>query len=235
MVPSETNCSAEMFERIVPAYDMLNHLLSFGLDFYWRRKAVACLDGQENISLVDLATGTGDVLIALLQRRNDIRKAVGLDISKKMLAACKKKLNHSGLDNRAVLVQGDARHTSFEDNSFGAVTMAFGIRNMPDVPSVLKEILRILMPAGKVIILEFVLPEGRIVRSIYRLYLRSLLPVIGGAVSGEYQPYRYLGRSIESFYSPFEFTRCMINAGFENVAVQLLSPGVACIYSATKP
>jgi len=235
MVPSDTNCVAEMFGRIAPTYDLLNHLLSFGQDYFWRRKVAACLDEHKNIMLADLATGTGDILIALLRRRNDIESVVGLDISGKMLAVCKKKLNRLGLGNQAVLIRGDASHTPFEDNSFNVVTMAFGVRNMPDVPAALKEIRRILTPAGKMLILEFTLPASRIVRVMYLLYLKILLPVIAGGVSGDYQPYRYLGRTIESFCSPFEFTRCMIDAGFENVAVQPLSLGAAYIYTAAKP
>lgn len=226
---------AGMFSRIALKYDLVNHILSFGQDYFWRRKVAACLDTHKNITLADLATGTGDILVSLLRRRADIARALGIDISNEMLAVCKKKLTRLSLDNRAELIRCDAAHTPFDDNSFDVVTMAFGIRNMPDVPAALTEIRRILTPAGKAVILEFALPANRIVRSMYLLYLKSILPVVGGAVSGDYRPYRYLSRTIESFYSPFELTRCMIDAGFEDVAVQPLSLGVAYIYSAVKP
>lgn len=235
IVSSDADRLVGMFGSIAPTYDFLNHLLSFGQDYFWRRKVVACLDAHKNITLADLATGTGDILVSLLRRRTNIARALGLDISGEMLTVCKKKLSRLGLDNRAELIRGDAAHTPFDDNSFDVVTMAFGIRNMPDVPAALTEIRRILRPAGKAVILEFALPPNRIVRSMYLPYLKILLPVIGAAVSGHYQPYRYLSRTIESFYSPFELTRCMIDAGFENVALQPLSLGVAYIYSAAKP
>ncbi|MDD5328306.1 MAG: bifunctional demethylmenaquinone methyltransferase/2-methoxy-6-polyprenyl-1,4-benzoquinol methylase UbiE [Phycisphaerae bacterium] len=235
MTPGETNFAADMFGLIAPVYDFLNHLLSFGQDYFWRRKAASYLDEYKNITLIDLATGTGDILTALLRRRNDIKRAVGLDISKEMLTVCRKKLNWLDFSDKVELICGDASRTPFEDNSFDAVTMAFGIRNMPDVPAVLKEIRRILKPAGKMLILEFAIPSNLFIRNIYLLYLKILLPLIAGLVSGDSRPYRYLGRSIESFYSPSEFLDCMIDAGFENAAVRPLSLGVACIYSAVKP
>lgn len=226
---------AGMFDRIAPRYDLVNHIASLGQDYLWRRKVAACLDTHKNITLADLAAGTGDILVSLMRRRTNIARALGIDISGEMLTVCKKKLSRLGLDNRAELIRCDAAHTPFDDNSFDAVTMAFGIRNMPDVPAALREIRRILTPAGKAVILEFALPVNRIVRSMYLLYLKSILPVVGGALSGDYLPYRYLAKTIESFYSPFEFTRCIIDAGFEDVAVQPLSLGVAYIYSAEKP
>jgi len=224
---------AHMFDRIAPTYDRLNHLLSLGMDFSWRRRAVGQFDRDAG-AVIDLATGTGDLLIALLRARPDLTGAVGLDASENMLAICRAKLDRRRLGNRATLVCGDAAATSFDDATFDAVTMAFGLRNMPDVAEMLAEMYRTLKPGGTAVILEFSLPPNRLLRRCYLLYLRLAVPLVGVLVSGDKQAYRYLNTSIERFAQPEHVLRMMQQAGFSSVAAIPLTFGVASIYRGNK-
>jgi len=223
-----------MFNRIAPTYDLLNHLLSFGRDFSWRRKAVRCIGNDGPLRVVDLATGTADLLIALLREHPHIVDAVGLDCSEEMLAVGRDKLRRYGLAARGRLVQGDATQTSFADGSFDVVTMAFGIRNTPDPRATLDEIHRLLAPGGVAVILEFSLPANTVVRWGYLAHLRLVVPLIGALVSGDRRAYRYLNQSIESFHGPADFCTMMEQAGFHDVSAQPLTAGVASIYRGSK-
>lgn len=223
-----------MFDRIAPTYDLLNHLLSAGRDYAWRRRVAGQLQGRGALHLIDLATGTGDLLISLLQRCPGIVRAVGLDISAPMLGLCREKLRRRGLLERAELVCADASATALSGETFDVVTMAFGIRNTVDAGGTLGEIHRLLKPGGAALILEFSLPENRAVRWCYLKYLRSVVPWIGAAVSGDRRAYRYLDESIESFYRPQAFSSLMRRMGFREVSVIPLTLGVASIYQGTK-
>jgi demethylmenaquinone methyltransferase/2-methoxy-6-polyprenyl-1,4-benzoquinol methylase len=229
--PSEVG---PMFDRIAPTYDLLNHLLSLGRDYAWRRRVVGQLPGQEALRIIDLATGTGDLLIALLRRCPNVVKATGLDISDRMLAVCREKLRARGLAGRAELVRADASATPLPAGTFDVVTMAFGIRNTADVAATLAEIHRLLKPGGTTLILEFSLPANRLVQWCYLRYLRQVVPWIGRAVSGDGQAYRYLNESIEGFHRPQAFSALMRQAGFREAAVIPLTFGVASIYRGTK-
>jgi demethylmenaquinone methyltransferase/2-methoxy-6-polyprenyl-1,4-benzoquinol methylase len=223
-----------MFDRIAPTYDLLNHLLSAGRDYAWRRRVTEQLRSGEPLHLIDLATGTGDLLISLLQRRPSIVRAVGLDISERMLDLCREKLRRGRLLERAALVCADASATSLSGDAFDVVTMAFGIRNTPDAAATLGEIHRLLKPGGTALVLEFSLPENRAVRWCYLKYLRSVVPWLGGAISGDRRAYRYLDKSIESFYRPEAFSSLLRQTGFREVSVIPLTFGVASIYEGTK-
>lgn len=223
-----------MFDRIAPTYDLLNHLLSLGCDYAWRRRVVAQLPGDEALQILDLATGTGDLLIAMLQRRPNVVKATGLDLSDPMLALCREKLQARGLTERTDLVRADAAATLFPAGTFDVVTMAFGIRNTPDAAATLAEIHRLLKPGGRTLILEFSLPANGLVRWCYLGYLRSVVPWIGRAISGDRQAYRYLNTSIEGFHRPAAFVALMGQAGFRDVTAIPLTLGVASIYRGTK-
>lgn len=224
-----------MFDRISRTYDLLNHLLSLGRDFSWRRTTIRSLDSRGDFRILDLATGTGDMLIALMRHRPDVTRATGLDISEKMLAVCRAKLAKRDLLNRAELVCGDASRTPFTDGTFDAVTMAFGIRNTPDAGATLREIHRVLKPGGVTAILEFSLPTCPVTRWFYLRYLRWIVPPVGSLVSGDRHAYRYLNESIEGFQQPAEFCRLMQEAGFREISATPLTFGVASIYRGVKP
>jgi len=227
-------CLGRMFDRIAPTYDLLNHVLSFGFDLSWRRKAARCIDGRVPIQILDLATGTGDLLIALLRERSNVTRVVGLDCSEAMLRVGREKIHNRGLSARAELVQGDATKTSLAGGSFDAVTMGFGIRNTPDARATLDEIHRLLKPGGMAVILEFSLPANRIVRWGYLAHLRFIVPLIGAVVSGDRRAYRYLNQSIEAFHGPTAFCAMMEQAGFHDVSATPLTGGVASIYKGSK-
>ncbi|MHC4745306.1 MAG: ubiquinone/menaquinone biosynthesis methyltransferase, partial [Planctomycetota bacterium] len=180
---SSENAVGKMFDRIAPTYALLNHILSFGLDFSWRRRLAESIEKDRPIELLDLATGSGDLLISILRRRANISKATGLDISEKMLEVCRRNLEKAKLAERATPIQADAARTGLADNSFDAATMAFGIRNVPEPNETLAEIFRVLRPGGEALILEFSLPSNRLVRGIYLVYLRRIVPFIGRVIS----------------------------------------------------
>ncbi len=225
-----------MFNRIAPRYDLLNHLLSFGQDFFWRRKVAKYLNSSGNgkLEILDLATGTGDLLISLFRENPNITKAVGLDISENMLAICREKINSHKLTEHISLIQADAAAIPFAENSFDAVTIAFGIRNTTDTFETLKEMHRILRPGGISLILEFSLPANRILRKCYLFYLRRFVPLLGRVVSGDNHAYRYFGKTVENFYGADDFCALMKEAGFLNVQANQLTAGVVCIYSGYK-
>jgi len=225
----------EMFGRIAPRYALLNHILSFGLDFSWRRKLAKTLDGNRPIEVLDLATGSGDLLISMLRKRANISKAVGLDISEKMLEVCRRNIERANLTDRTALIQGDAGRTGLGESSFDVVTMAFGIRNVPDPSQTLGEIVRLLRPSGTALILEFSLPASRILRSIYLVYLRHIVPIVGWLVSRDKAAYRYLNTTIESFYRTCDIPDLMKKAGFANIATKPLTFGTVSLYSGSKP
>lgn len=227
-------CMGRMFDRIAPTYDLLNRLLSFGRDVAWRRRAARCLGDRGPIRVLDLATGTADLPIALLREYPHVGDIVGLDCSEEMLRVGREKIGRCGLSGRVRLVRGDATSAPFADASFDAVTMAFGIRNTPDAMRTLDEIHRLLSPGGTVVILEFSLPGNPVVRGGYLAYLRWVIPVIGALVSRDRQAYRYLNQSIEAFHGPAAFCAMMEQAGFRDVSATPLTGGVASIYKGSK-
>ncbi len=223
-----------MFDRIAPTYDLLNHLLSAGRDYSWRRRVMEQVRGRDALHVIDLATGTADLLISLLRGCPTIEKATGLDISERMLARGREKLRTRGFAERVELVCADAAATSFPNDTFDAATMAFGIRNTPNPAVTLDEIHRILKPGGLALILEFSLPANRVLRWCYLKYLRFVVRWIGAAISRDRDAYRYLDESIEAFYRPEAFAALMRQAGFHEVSAIPLTFGVASIYKGTK-
>ncbi|MGB2864665.1 MAG: bifunctional demethylmenaquinone methyltransferase/2-methoxy-6-polyprenyl-1,4-benzoquinol methylase UbiE [Sedimentisphaerales bacterium] len=230
-----SNPVGQMFDHIAPAYDILNHLFSFGLDFFWRRRLTDAVVKNEKLRVLDLATGTGDVLISLLRRNSNITEAVGLDISENMLALCRRKIARHKLTDRVSLVRADVATSGLGNESFDVVTMGFGIRNTPDAFKTLTEIHRLLKQGGTAMILEFSMPANRILRGCYLLYLRFFVPLLGRLLSGDNHAYRYLDKSIESFHRSDNFCNLMQKAGFSNVCAAPLTFGVACLYQGTRP
>ena len=229
-----SNPVGQMFDRIAPAYDRLNHLFSFGRDFSWRRRLAGAVNKNEKLRILDLATGTGDVLISLLSGNSDIAEAVGLDISENMLAVCRRKIARRKLAGRIKLVRADVTANGLPGESFDAVTMGFGIRNTADAFKTLTEIHRLLKEGGTAFILEFSMPANRIIRGFYLFYLRFFVPLLGRLLSGDNHAYRYLDTSIENFHRADDFCRLMQKAGFSNISATPLTFGVACLYQGTK-
>ncbi|MBW7989396.1 MAG: bifunctional demethylmenaquinone methyltransferase/2-methoxy-6-polyprenyl-1,4-benzoquinol methylase UbiE [Planctomycetes bacterium] len=231
---SSADAVCRMFDSIAPYYVLLNHVLSFGWDFLWRRKLANAVNKEKQLKVLDLATGTGDLLISLLRRNPNITEAVGLDISENMLALCRERIAKHKLTDRVSLVRSDAADSGLSEESFDVVTMGFGIRNTPDAFKTLCEIHRILKQGGRVLILEFSLPSNRIIRKCYLLYLRNFVPLLGRLLSGDKNAYRYLNTSVEKFYSVDDFSSLMRKAGFEDISAAALTFGVVCIYKASK-
>lgn len=229
-----SNTVGQMFDRIAPAYDRLNHLFSFGRDFSWRRRLADAVDKNEKLRVLDLATGTGDVLMTLLDRNPNIAEAVGLDISENMLALCRSKITRHKLTGRVSLVCADATASGLAGETFDVVTMGFGIRNTPDAFKTLTEIHRLLKQGGTTLILEFSMPANRILRNCYLFYLRFFVPLLGRLLSGNNHAYRYLDTSIEKFHRSDDFCRLMQKAGFSDISAKPLTFGVASLYQGTR-
>ncbi len=226
--------SWKIFDAISPSYDLLNRLLSLGLDRHWRRQLKKFLPRRSDQRLLDLATGTADVLLILVRHGRYVAEATGIDLAEKMLAIGRKKVARAGLSDKISLVAADARHIPFDANKFDAVTMAFGIRNVEDPLQVLREMHRVLTKGGRALILEFSLPENRALRALHLRYLRKVVPAVGGLISGHSEAYRYLNRTIEQFPYGGAFCAIMQDAGFSNPKAHLLLGGIATIYVGEK-
>jgi demethylmenaquinone methyltransferase/2-methoxy-6-polyprenyl-1,4-benzoquinol methylase len=215
----------KMFNAIAHRYDLLNHLLSFGLDIHWRRKAISKIDRHTSSGRVlDLACGTGDFAHETAKRRS--MKVVGADIALGMLKVSRKKRN----PGRVMLLNADGEQLPLRDHCFEAVTIAFGIRNMGDMQAALSEMHRILEPEGQCIILEFSLPRLRILRAVYLLYFNHVLPLAGRLVSGHQDAYSYLPASVDAFPEKEQFVELMKKSGFTGIEYWSLMAGVAVIY-----
>jgi demethylmenaquinone methyltransferase/2-methoxy-6-polyprenyl-1,4-benzoquinol methylase len=225
---------AGMFDRIAPAYDRLNRILSFGQDVFWRRRAARCLDLPANAQVLDLAVGTGDLLMAVLHAHPSVRGATGIDLSPAMLERCERKLVQRGLREKVTLQAGDAMNLPLEDSLFDGITMGFGIRNLSNRLKGLQEMHRVLKPGGTLAILEFAWPKTRWLRALYTIHLRLMVPVVGGLLSGHRGAYRYLNQTIEGFDRPAAFCSLMEQAGFHDVAVTLFSGGIVGLYRGRK-
>ena len=213
-----------MFDRVAPRYDQANHLLSLGRDFFWRRRAVEIVAQWNPPCILDLASGSGDLALAL-QRKLPRARITAVDFSSEMLAIARDK----GV--RDVLV-ADALQLPLADQSFDAVTVAFGLRNMMDWAAALREVRRILTSHGRLLILDFSLPVNPIVRAGYRFYLHKVLPHFCRLITREKDAYQYLGASIENFPNGRAMCELIETAGFRNANAELLTGGIVTIYTA---
>ena len=220
---------AVMFDRISPKYDALNHLLSFNIDKVWRKKTAKAVAKSHPNTILDLATGTADLAIAMA-KRNPQAHILGMDISEKMLDIGKEKVMHQNLANQIELRLGDAASLPFEDDSFDAITVAFGVRNFEDLGKGLSEISRVLKPGGQAVILEFSMPERFPVKQLYRFYFRRLLPFIGKLISKDNSAYAYLPASVERFPKPKAFLELLAQHGLIRGTVRPLTFGIATLY-----
>lgn len=224
----------KMFDRIAARYDLLNRLLSFRRDVAWRKLMARAIGDGENLRVLDVATGTGDVLLTVLRQCPRVSLAVGLDPSGNMLLVGGGKLDAQHTPAATGLVQGDASDLPIPDEAFHAVTCAFGIRNMPDMARALSEMGRVLRPGGRLVILEFSTPSNPFMRLPYLLYFRHVLPRVGAFISGDRQAYRYLNRSAEAFPMGHAFCEMMSGAGLREARFTALTFGAVCLYEAVK-
>lgn len=230
---SRPDGSGSMFDRIARKYDLLNRINSLGLDQGWRRRTVEVVAPKPSDRILDLATGTADLAIALAKRADDVR-VVGLDPSTNMLDIGRKKVSDHGLDGLVDLVEGDAQRIDRPEESYDAVTMAFGIRNVPDRLAALREIRRVLVSGGRLAILELSEPKNGFMAALARIHVHHIVPVTGALISGPSE-YRYLKDSIRAFPAPETFCQTIEQAGFVDVGFEPLSFGACVLFTARAP
>lgn len=225
--------SPDMFTGISRRYELGNHILSFGLDMLWRKRLVKLVAKNDPNNVLDVATGTGDVAFALATIPS-IQHITGVDPSSGMLQRAneRKRKKFPEENDTIIFVEGDAQNLSMKDASVDAITISFGIRNVPNVQKALEEFSRVLKQGGGLYILEFSLPENRFIRKGYLLYLRFVLPIIGGVVTGNRQAYTYLNKTIEEFPKSADVVASIKEAGFKNVQVTRMLFGAVKIYEA---
>lgn len=221
-----------LFDSIARTYDFLNHFLSGGMDFYWRRQALKFLGNPLPGLILDVACGTGDFAIAAA--KYGCKSVVGIDISESMLKIAREKINREILNGTIELVRGNAENLPFENCKFDAIIVAFGVRNFYDLSMGLSEMRRVLKDEGKFIILEFSKPKNFIFSIIYFFYFKYVLPLIGKIVSKNYFAYRYLPETVASFPEREDFKNILQRIGFKNITYELLTFGIVTIYSGTK-
>lgn len=222
----------EMFDTISKNYDGLNRVISFGIDVKWRKKVVKLVGDTNPKTVLDIATGTADLAINLA--KTSAERIVGLDISPGMLEVGKQKIKKKELDSKIEMVLGDGEKLPFEDNSFDAITVAFGVRNFENLEQGLQEIYRVLKPKGIFVVLETSVPTKTPYKQFYRLYSGRILPVIGKLFSKDNAAYGYLSESAAAFPFGENFNNILRKIGFINVKDKPQTFGVASIYTATK-
>jgi len=224
---------AKMFDDIAFRYDFLNHFLSAGIDVKWRKKAIRILADSHPKKILDVATGTADMAIMASAILNPER-ITGIDISEGMLEIGRKKIQKLGLQDKIELLKGDSETISFNDNSFDAVTVAFGVRNFEHLENGLKEIHRVLKPGGKLVVLEFSRPKMYGTKLLYNLYMKIVAPNMGKLFSKNRNAYQYLDESIKKFPEGKNFTNILDNLGYKNTYGKPLSLGICSIYCGEK-
>lgn len=222
----------EMFDNISSNYDGLNRVMTFGIDQSWRRKVVELVKKSGAKNIIDIATGTGDLAIMLSQIEHS--RITGLDISSGMLEIGKHKIKELGLSNRIDMTLGDSERLPFEDNSFDAATVSYGVRNFEDLDQGLTEISRILKPGGILVVLETSVPTKFPFKQGYNLYSKTFLPLIGKLFSKDKKAYSYLSESAKSFPFGKEFVSILLENGFTQAEDLPVTMGVSTIYLATK-
>lgn len=229
--PRPSGGSGAMFDNIADRYDLLNRIISLGIDQSWRRKTVDALQLGEGAHALDLATGTGDLAL-MIARRAPAARVTGVDPSTGMLGVGTSKVVRAGLTDRIELLTGDAEDLPFPDNTFDGTTIAFGIRNVPDRQKGLREMARVTKAGGKIAILELSEPKGGFVAPFARFHVHTLVPWLGSLLSGK-KEYRYLQKSIAAFPPAREFAETMKSCGLDVLQVTPLTFGVAHLYVAT--
>ncbi len=224
---------AAMFNKIAYRYDFLNRFLSAGIDVSWRKKAVIQLKALQPKFILDVATGTGDVAI-LAERMLHPVKVTGIDISEGMLDIGRKKLEKLGVQNKVELLAGDSETISFDDNTFDAITVAFGVRNFQNLEKGLTEMLRVLRPGGKLVVLEFSRPKQPVFKTVYNMYMKTIAPGFGKLIAKNKDAYEYLNESVQKFPEGADFIEILNKAGYKSTYCKTLTLGICSIYCASK-
>jgi demethylmenaquinone methyltransferase / 2-methoxy-6-polyprenyl-1,4-benzoquinol methylase len=225
---------AGMFDRIAARYDLLNHLLSAGIDRRWRARAIQSLRLQADDVVLDLCTGTADLAIAAAREPARIRCVVGIDFAGGMLDVARAKIAHARLDRCVAVAQADATRVPIGTGAVDAVTIAFGIRNVEDMAAVCREMHRVLAPGGRLAVLEFAVPSVPLFGPAYAWYLHRVLPRVGRLISRDESAYSYLAASIDAFAAPDEFVKMLRQAGFAAVRADPLTFGTVILYTARR-
>lgn len=235
-IPAKTNSKKEqveeMFDSISPKYDFLNHFLSLGIDNIWRKKCVNKLKEINPKTILDIATGTGDLAIASLVL--DPIKITGLDLSAGMLEKGREKMKKRGYQDKIEMVKGDSENLPFDNNSFDASTVGFGVRNFEDLEKGLKEINRVIKKGGKISILEFSKPTNPIFKGLYNFYFLRILPLFGKLFSRSNSAYTYLPKSVQAFPDGKDFLQVLDKCGFSQTTATPLTFGICTIYTGIK-
>ena len=224
---------ADMFDRIAFRYDFLNRFLSGGIDIYWRRQAVKELKELNPQSVLDVATGTGDLALMVCKYLKP-EKVTGIDISEGMLELGRKKIAKQLLNNRIELLKGDGETIKFSNDSFDAITVAFGVRNFQHLRKGLGEMLRVLKPGGKLVVLEFSKPKNVGIKGFYNFYMKFIAPGLGKLISKNRDAYQYLNDSVKAFPEGNEFVKILNESGYSGTYFKTLSLGICTIYCGKK-
>jgi len=223
---------AKMFNSISGNYDFLNHFLSLGIDITWRRKAIKLLQANQPKLILDVATGTGDFALEALKLNPD--RVIGIDISEGMLEVGRRKMKERNLSDKIELQLGDSENLPFEENKFDALIVAFGVRNFENLEKGLAEMLRVVKPGGKIVILEFSRPRKFPFKQFYNFYFKFILPKIGRWVSSDKSAYTYLPESVQAFPDGDQFIQLLSRLGYKNTACKPLTFGISSLYTGTK-
>lgn len=224
-----------MFDSIAPEYDRLNHLMSLNMDKLWRRRALQkIVIKDKSQQILDIACGTGDFSIAIAESANPSTKIEGIDISEGMLEVMRNKLSEKGLDGRVSARLGDSEALPYGNGSFDRVTIAFGIRNFEHREKALEEILRVLKPGGRLVILELSIPSNALVKFAFKLYFTKFVPLIGGKISGDKGAYSYLPESVIKFPGKKEWIATMESCGYSQVTHKAFTFGICRMYTGEK-
>ena len=224
---------ANMFNNISGTYDFLNHFLSLGIDIIWRKKAIGELKALKPQKMLDVATGTGDFAFEAIKILKP-KEIIGVDISVGMLEVAKKKIIERGLSHIFSVQQGDSEGLLFEDHTFDAITVAFGVRNYENLEKGLADMLRVLKPGGKIVVLEFSKPRVFPIKQIYSFYFKRITPFFGGLFSKDKKAYAYLEESVQAFPDGKDFTQLMDKVGYQHTKHRSLTFGISAIYTGIK-
>ena len=224
---------SQMFDNIAPYYDLLNRLLSLGIDTIWRKKAIQELKASNPKKILDVATGTADMTLEMI-RQLQPEKIIGMDISREMLDIGVEKIKKKGFEHIVSLESGDSENLRYEDNTFDAVTVAFGVRNFENLEKGLSEMYRVLNKGGKVVVLEFSRPSIFPFKQLFNSYFKYILPTIGKITSKDPKAYRYLYESVQAFPDGKDFVSVLEKTGFNSNQCKRLSLGICSIYTGVK-
>lgn len=225
---------SNMFDNIAPYYDLLNRVLSLGIDKTWRTKAIKLLQADQPKVVLDVATGTADLALETAKRIEGVEKIVGVDISVEMLAIGREKIAKKNLQQVITLEEGDSENLPFQDNTFDAITVAFGVRNFENLEKGLAEMFRVLKPGGKVIVLEFSKPTIFPFKQLFNFYFKYILPFIGKMTSKDPKAYKYLYESVQAFPDGNKFVAVLNKLGYQSTQFIPLSLGICSIYLGKK-